>query len=152
MDSTRDRLLNWGLYAQDRCGPEGYPSKAAGFISRKVIGDEGYADDVMPDEIPDPVDEKDAVVVDKLISGIKSERLKLALIVEFARAPKSFNFRRYGYTESVDEAIALMDDLLNGQTKKALILDLHAKGKTAPRIAEMVGVSHQYVYQITVCK
>lgn len=150
MTDTIARLRNWGLWSQTDTGaPQGYPSQSPMFAgaNRKDWRDPGWGDEEgVPEEIPVPVNVPDAEYVDKLICTIKSERLKLALLIEYASAPRSFRFRRYGYDESVKEAERLVTDLLHGETKKAMILRLLAQGgMTETRIAEIVGVSQQYV-------
>lgn len=153
MTDTIARLRNWGNWSQTDTGaPQGYPSQSPMFAgaNRKDWRDPGWGDEEgVPEEIPVPVNVPDAEYVDKLICTIKSERLKLALLIEYASAPRSFRFRRYGYDESVKEAERLVTDLLHGETKKAMILRLLAQGgMTETRIAEIVGVTQQYVSQL----
>lgn len=153
MTDTIARLRNWGAWSQTDTGaPQGYPSQSPMFAgaNRKDWRDPGWGDEEgVPEEIPVPVNVPDAEYVDKLICTIKSERLKLALLIEYASAPRSFRFRRYGYDESVKEAERLVTDLLHGETKKAMILRLLAQGgMTETRIAEIVGVTKQYVCQV----
>jgi hypothetical protein len=106
-------------------------------------------DESAPPEITSPVDEQDAQIIDKLVLGIKSERLKLALLIEYAAAPKSFKFRRFGYTESVDEAVRLMDDLLHGMTKKQVVFRMLQENRhSETHIAEIAGCSQPYVSQL----
>ena len=149
--TTQSRLINWGNFARSPSGPQGIPPISPMFENAPTgkWHEEGWGDEAMPAEIPDPIDEADALVIDKLVCGLKSERLRIALLIEFATTPRSFNFRRYNYTESVSEAIAVMDDLLHGVSKKAQILRLLAENRhTETKIAEIVGVSKQYVCQL----
>lgn len=160
MTDTIARLRNWGAWSQTDTGaPQGYPSQSPMFAgaNRKDWRDPGWGDEEgVPEEIPVPVNVPDAEYVDKLICTIKSERLKLALLIEYASAPRSFRFRRYGYDESVKEAERLVTDILHGETKKAVVMRLLASGeRCGRRIAEVVGVSESYVSQIrsmTTCK
>ena len=102
-----------------------------------------------PQEIMPPVDEKDAELIDRLVLGIKSERLKMALLIEYANTPKTFNWRRYGYTESVNEACNLIEDMLKGQSKKAIALRMIAENRhTGAHIAEVTGCSESFVCQL----
>lgn len=159
--NTREQLINWGNWARDRCGPPGYPNESiyTRAADKGSWTEDGWGTDRTqwkpdleepPEEVPPTINEKEALRVDYLILTIKSERLKLALLIEYACAPKSFRFKRYGYTESVDEALRLMDDLLTGQSKKAQILRLLADPRrhTETEIAGMVGCSKQYVCQL----
>ncbi len=149
--TTQERLINWGNFARGPVGPRGLPSATPMFENAPTSQwhEEGWGDEAAPAEIPDPIDEADALIVDKLVCGLKSERLRIALLIEFAATPRSFNFRRYNYAESVAEAVRVMDDLLHGVSKKAQILRLLAENRhTETKIAEMVGVSKQYVCQL----
>ena len=118
----------------------------------KDMREPGWGDEeTPPEDVPIPVNIPDAEFIDKIINDKLDDRLKFALTIEYG--PAVFHKRRpKQLDEAVAEAITVLDNILNGGNKKALILDLHAKGKTAPKIAEIVGVSHQYVYQITICK
>ncbi len=151
--TTQDRLSNWGNFARQPHGPRGISAVSPMFQNAPTSQwhEDGWGDcsEAAPAEIPDPVDEADALIVDKLVCGLKSERLRIALLIEYATTPRSFDFRRYNYSESVDEAIKVMDDLLHGVSKKAQILRLLAENRhTETKIAEMVGVSKQYVCQL----
>lgn len=150
MRDTRQLLENWGLWCRTDTGaPQGYPTTSPMFrdANPRDMREPGWGDEeTPPEDVPIPVNIPDAEYVDKLICTIKSERLKLALLIEYASAPKSFRFRRYGYDESVREAERLVTDLLQGETKKAMILRMLAQGgMTETRIAEIVGVTQQYV-------
>lgn len=150
----RSRMCNWGNHVGGRVGPETFPTVAPMFRDAPISKwwEEAWGDqETAPQEITPPVDERDAEIIDRLVLSIKSQRLKLALLIEYANTPKLFNWRRYGYTESVNEACNLIEDMLAGQSKKAQVLKLIEQGKPAQSIAEIVGVSHQYVYQLT-CK
>lgn len=151
--TTRDRLCNWGAFVGGKTGPDNYPPTSPMFKGANMSKwhEEGWGDDeAAPEEIPPPIDEKDAMYVETLICTIKSERLKLALLIEYACAPKSFRFKRYGYTESVDEALRLVEDLLTGQSKKAIVLRLliDPRRYTETEIASMAGCSQPYVSQL----
>lgn len=150
--TTRERCINWGLYVGGKTTPDSYPPISPMFKNAPMRKwyEEGWGDEEgAPEEIPPPIDEKDAQYLETLIRTIKSERLKLALLIEYACAPRSFRFRHYGYTESVDEALRLLDDMLTGQSKKAQILRLLSEREKSGRvIAEIVGVSEAYVCQL----
>lgn len=151
--NTRERLCNWGLFVGGKTGPDSYPPTSPMFKGANMSKwyEEAWGDDeAAPEEIPPPVDEKDAMYVESLICTIKSERLKLALLIEYACAPKSFRFKRYGYTESVDEALRLVEDLLTGQSKKFIVLRLLVDPRryTETEIANMAGCSQPYVSQL----
>jgi hypothetical protein len=152
MTDLRARMINWGLHVGGYCGPEGFAPVAPMFRNAPVSKwwDEAWGDsEAAIEEITPPIDEKDAEIIDKLVLGIKSERLKLALLIEYARAPKSFRFRRYNYDDSVNEAFRLMQDLTEGQSKKAQALRLLAEGKhTGAHIADVVGCSEAFVCQL----
>ena len=149
MTDLRARLINWGNHVGGRTGPETFASVAPMFREAPMSKwwEEAWGDsETVPQEISPPVDEKDAELIDRLVLGIKSERLKMALLIEYANTPKTFNWRLYGYTESVNEACRLIDDLLHGQSKKAIALRMLAENKHSETfIAEVVGCSQQYV-------
>ena len=63
-------------------------------------------------EIQDPIDERDAEYIDKLVSAMAQERLKTALLIEFARTPRVFHYRRWNYADSVAEAFRWMEQAL----------------------------------------
>lgn len=153
MTDTVSRLKNWGEWTRSDTGkPQGYPSQSPMFTGAnpRDMREPGWGpDESAPEDVPIPIDVPDAELIDKIINDKLDDRLKFALTIEYAD-----NYRRRpgSLQDAVNEATAALDNILKGGSKKVLILDLHAKGKTAPKIAEIVGVSHQYVYQITVCK
>ena len=152
MTDTRARLCNWGLYVGGSTTPDAYPSTTPMFKDADMSKwhEEAWGDDESaPREIMPPIDEKDAAIIDRLVLSIKSERLKMALLIEYAQAPKSFRWRRFGYSDSVNEAFRLMEDLLGGASKKAIALRMLAEGgHTETFIAETAGCSQQYVSQL----
>ncbi len=75
--------------------------------------EDGWGDqEAAPEEIQPPIDEIDAYQIDKLITKL-DERLKLALLIAYAEAPKVFRFRRFGFDESVAEAERKLQDMVN---------------------------------------
>lgn len=152
MSDLRARLINWGNHVGGRTGPETYPSVAPMFQdapTSKWWEDAWGEHETVPQEINPPIDEKDAEIIDRLVLTIKSERLKLALLIEYADTPKTFNWRRYGYTESVNEACRLMDDLLHGQSKKAIALRMITENRySGAHIAQTVGCSEAFICQL----
>ena len=152
MTDLRARLVNWGQHVGGYTGPETYPTVSPMFRDAPTSKwwEEAWGDEeAAPPEISPPVDEKDAEIIDRLVLSIKSERLKLALLIEYARAPKSFRFRRFNYDDSVNEAYRLMQDLTEGQSKKAIALRMIAENRhTETFIAEVVGCSQSYISQL----
>ena len=148
----RSRMCNWGNHVGGRVGPETFPTVAPMFRDAPISKwwEEAWGDqETAPQEITPPVDERDAEIIDRLVLSIKSQRLKLALLIEYANTPKSFNWRRYGYTDSVNEACRLMEYLLEGQSKKAIALRMIAENRhTETHIADVCGCSQSYVSQL----
>ena len=113
--TTRDRLLNWGTWARSHTGPQGYPTVTPMFRDADTSKwhEEAWGDNeaALP-EIQDPIDERDAEYIDKLVSAMAQERLKTALLIEFARTPRVFHYRRWNYADSVAEAFRWMEQAL----------------------------------------
>ena len=152
MTDLRARLCNWGLHVGGHTGPETFSSVAPMFRDAPMSKwwEEAWGDqESAPEEITPPVDENDAELIDRLVLSIKSERLKMALLIEYANMPKSFSWRRYGYIESVNEACRLMEDLLTGKSKKEVAVRMIAEGRHSERfIADVAGCSQQYINQL----
>ncbi len=111
----RERLINWGLWAQQSTAPQGYPNESPMFkyAPKSQWWEEGWGDnEAAPAEITPPVDEIDAYELDRLITKL-DQRLKIALLIAYAEAPKVFRFRRFGFDESVAEAERVLKDMLN---------------------------------------
>ena len=152
MNDLRARLINWGDFVGGRLGPETFPTVAPMFRDAPMSKwyEEAWGDsEAAPQEITPPIDERDAEIIDRLVLSIKSQRLKLALLTEYAGKPKVFNWRRYGYIESVNEACNLIEDMLKGQSKKAIALRMIAENRhTGAHIAEVTGCSESFVCQL----